>query len=326
MADELDGMATFVAVAEAKGFRAAGERLGVTHSAVSQALRRLEQRLGVPLVRRTTRSVHLTEAGDRLYASVRPALDEVRAAVAAVGELGESPRGTVRLHLTTGAETYFSGPLLAGFLAAHPHVRLDLSISESTVDIVAEGYDAGARLGEVIDKDMIAVPISGDIRLVVVGAPEYFARHSVPRHPRELVEHECLAWHPTPDAPPYRWEFTEAGRYFSVAVPSRVITTDPAMNARLARAGAGVTMVREDRIRDAISVGELVPVLEEFCLPFPGYYLYYPQRRHASPALRALVDYLRQARRPATPRSPRTDERVPAARTKGRGPDGRRSR
>ena len=301
MADELDGMATFVAVAEAKGFRAAGERLGVSHSAVSQALRRLEERLGVALVQRTTRSVRLTDAGERLYASVRPALDDVRAAIAAVGELGEAPRGTLRLHLTTGAETYFDGPLLAGFLTAHPHVRLDLSVSETAVDIVAEGYDAGARLGEVIDRDMIAVPVSGDIRLVVVAAPGYFARHPVPAHPRELVEHECLAWHPTPEAPAYRWEFTEpgpnSGREFSVAVPARVLTTDPAMNVRLARAGAGITMVREDRVRDAISAGELVPVLEEFCTPFPGYYLYYPQRRQASPALRALVDYLREARR-----------------------------
>lgn len=300
MADELDGMATFVAVAEAKGFRAAAERLGVTHSAVSQSLRRLEERLGVALVRRTTRSVHLTEAGERLYASVRPALDEVRSAVAAVGEFGAAPRGTLRLHLTTGAETYFNGPLLAGFLAAHPHVRLDLSVSETAVDIVAEGYDAGARLGEVIDRDMIAVPVSGDIRLVVVAAPGYFARRAVPTHPRELVEHECLAWHPGPEAPAYRWEFTdpENGRDFAVAVPARVLTTDPAMNVRLARAGAGVTMVREDRVRDAIAAGELVPVLEAFCAPFPGYFLYYPQRRHASPALRALVDYLRRTKRP----------------------------
>ncbi|NUO62662.1 MAG: LysR family transcriptional regulator [Gemmatimonadaceae bacterium] len=301
MADELDGMATFVAVAEAKGFRAAADRLRVSHSAVSQALRRLEERVGVALVRRTTRSVHLTEAGERLYASVRPALDEVRAAVAAVGELGESPRGTLRLHLTTGAEAYFNGPLLAGFLATHPHVRLDLAVSETPVDIVADGYDAGARLGEVIDKDMIAVPVSGDIRLVVVAAPSYFERHPVPKHPRELVEHDCLAWHPTPDAPPYRWEFTETGpkggRGFSVAVPGRVITTDPAMNARLARAGAGVTMIREDRVRDDLVSGALVEVLAEFCAPFPGYYLYYPQRRHASPALRALVDCLRRARR-----------------------------
>ena len=305
MVDELDGIATFVAVAEARGFRAAGERLGVSHSAVSQTLRRLEERLGVALVQRTTRSVRLTDAGERLYASARPALDELRTAAAAVGEFGAGPRGTLRLHLTTGAETYFDGPLLAGFLATHPYVRLDLSVSETAVDIVAEGYDAGARLGEVIDKDMIAVPVSGDIRLIVVAAPRYFERHPIPTHPRELVEHECLVWHSTPEAPAYRWEFTEprphggphGRREFSVAVPARVLTTDPALNARLACAGAGVTMIREDRVRDAIAAGALVSVLEEYCTPFPGYYLHYPQRRHASPALRAFIEYSRRGRR-----------------------------
>ncbi len=198
MADELDGIATFVAVAEAKGFRAAGERLGVSHSAVSQTLRRLEERLGVPLVRRTTRSVHLTEAGERLYASVRPALDEVRAAVAAVGELGDQPRGTLRVHTSSAAQTMIGEPFLTGFLAEHPHVQLDLVVSDAPVDIVAEGFDAGIQLGEVIDKDMIAVPVTGDLRLAVVGAPSYFARRGAPKHPRELAEHDCLNWHPTP--------------------------------------------------------------------------------------------------------------------------------
>lgn len=297
MADELDGMATFVAVAESNGFRAAGERLGVSHSAVSQALRRLEERVGVPLVQRTTRSVHLTKAGEQLYASVRPALDEVRAAVASVGELADQPRGTLRVHVTFGAESYVSGRFLAGFLESHPRVHLDLALSEAPVEIVAAGYDAGVRLGEVIDRDMIAVPLSGDIRLVVVGAPAYFERHPAPAHPRDLAAHECIGWHPTPEAPPYRWEFTEGGREFSVAVPARVITTDPAMNIRLALEGVGVTMVREDRVRDYIERGTLVVVLNEFSTPFPGYYLYYPQRRHASPALRALVEYLRRERR-----------------------------
>jgi len=176
-------------------------------------------------------------------------------------------------------------------------VRLDLAVSESPVDIVAAGYDAGVRLGEVIDREMIAVPVSGDIRLLVVGAPAYFARHAPPEHPRDLSKHECLGWHPTPDAPPYRWEFTEDGRDFSVAVPARVITTDPSINIRLALEGVGVTMVREDRVRDEIERGTLVAVLNEFSTPFPGYYLYYPQRRHAPPALVALVEHLRRARR-----------------------------
>ena len=296
MSDDLEGMATFVAVAEAKGFRAAAQRLGVTGSAVSQSIRRLERRLGMAIVQRTTRSVRLTEAGERLYAAVRPALEQVRSAVAAAGELADQPRGTIHLHATTGAQSYFDGSLLADFLSAHPQVRLDLAVSEVSVDIVAGGYDAGVRLGEVIDRDMIAVPISGDIRLVVVAAPAYFARRPKPTHPRDLAEHECIAWHATFDAPIYRWEFTENGRHFSVAVPARVVTTDPAINVRLALAGVGITMVREDRVRDAIAKGELVPVLDKFCTPFPGYYLYYPQRRQASPALRAFVDYLRRHR------------------------------
>jgi len=297
MREALDGLDIFVAVAEAHGFRAAGDRLGITGSAVSQALRRLEERVGVALVQRTTRSVRLTEAGERLYAAARPALDDLRAAVTAVGELGAEPHGTIRLHVARAAEAFLSSELLAGFLAAQPHVALDVYISDEPLDIVAEGYDAGIRLGEVIDRDMIAVPISGELRLVVVGSPSYFARHPEPKHPRDLVKHECINWHPTADAAPYRWEFTEKGRDFSVDVRARVLTNDPALNVRLAVAGAGLTLADQRRSREAIAAGELVPVLEEFSTPFPGFYLYYPQRRQASPALRAFVDYLRAARR-----------------------------
>src|SRR5918911_4753286 len=205
MPEDLNAMSVFAAVAEAKGFRSAGERLGVSASAVSQTLRKLEERLGVVLVQRTTRSVHLTEAGERLYASVRPALEEVRAAVAAVGELSREPRGTLRLLVSTGAEHFLRDQLLAGFLAAHPHVRLDLAVSNAVTDIVANGYDAGVQLGEVIDRDMIAVPVSGDLRLAVVGAPSYFAKHPKPKHPRDLADHDVVNWHATAEAPPYRW-------------------------------------------------------------------------------------------------------------------------
>jgi DNA-binding transcriptional LysR family regulator len=300
MTEDLNGMAVFVAVAEAKGFTAAGERLGVSASAVSQALRRLEERVGVTLVQRTTRSVRLTEAGERLYSSVHPALGEIRAAVTALSEMADEPRGTVRLLVSTGADAVLGGPFLAGFLAEHPHVDLDVAVSDAPLDIVAAGYDAGIQLGEVIDRDMIAVPVTGDVRLVAVGAPSYFARRPRPTHPRDLVEHDCINWHPTPEAPPYRWEFTEDGRDFSVAVRARVLTTDAAVLARLARAGAGVTMLLEVNARDDIARGDLVLVLDEFSTPFPGFYLYYPQRRHASPALRALVDYLRRSRRNPT--------------------------
>jgi DNA-binding transcriptional LysR family regulator len=292
MMEDLDGLTMFVAVADARGFRAAGARLGVSGSAVSQAIRRLEERLGFSLVRRTTRSVHLTEAGQKLYDEARPALEQLRAAIAGVSELGNEPRGTLRLHMAGASEAFLSGPLLAGYLTANPHVRLDLYVSDEPLEIVAEGFDAGIRLGEVIDQDMIATGISGDIRLVVVGAPAYFARHPRPVHPRDLLHHECINWHPTADAPPYRWEFTEDGRDFSVEVPARVLTNHPTMNLRLARAGAGLTLADERRIRDESTPGELVTVLEEFSTPFPGFYLYYPQRRQASRVLVAFIDYL----------------------------------
>ena len=305
MTNDLDGIAVFVAVAEAKGFRAAGERLGVSGSAVSQSLRRLEERLGLTLVQRSTRSVRLTEAGQRLYAAARPALDDLKAAVAAASELGDTPRGTLRLDVAAAAQSFLRGPLLAGFLEDNAHIQIDLFVSDEPVDIVAAGYDAGIRLGEVIDRDMIAVPVSGDIRLVVVGAPAYFAVHPAPTHPRDLVEHRCINWHATEGSPAYRWEFTENGREFSVDVRARVLTNDPALNVRLATAGAGLTLADESRSREAIASGALVSVLEEFCTPFPGFYLYYPQRRHASPALRALVDAMRAARRDPGTKRPR---------------------
>lgn len=299
-------MAVFAAVVEARGFRAAGERLGVSASAVSQALRKLEKQLGVTLMQRTTRSVHLTEAGERLYASVRPALEEVRSAVAAVGELADVPRGTLRLLVGPAADHVVAGPLLAAFLKEHRHIKLDIVVNDAALDIVESGFDAGIQIGERIDRDMVAVPVTGDIRMAVVGAPSYFSRRSKPRHPRDLVEHDCLNWHATAQMVPYRWEFTEGGREITVAVQSLVLSTDSAIRIHLARAGLGLTIVYEDEVREEVARGELVPVLEEFCQPFPGYYLYYPHRRHASPALRALIDHVRTRRRPARGTKPAT--------------------
>jgi DNA-binding transcriptional LysR family regulator len=310
VSDPLDGMAVFMAVAEARNFRLAGERLGVSASAVSQSLRKLEERVGVPLVHRTTRSVSLSEAGERLYATLRPALQEVEAALAAVGELGSEPRGTLRLLVGTAADPVLTGPVLSDFLVAHPHVRLDLDVSDAVGDIVADGYDAGIQPGEVIHRDMIAVPVTGDIRMTVVGSPAYFAKHPKPRHPRDLAEHECLNWHPAPAAPPYRWEFTDQGRSIVVPVSARVLTTHSAVNIRLACAGLGLAIVYEDQVRQEVREGQLISVLEKFCEPFPGYYLFYPHRRHASPALRAFIEFLQAnrsryaKRRPAGAGSP----------------------
>jgi DNA-binding transcriptional LysR family regulator len=293
----LDGVPEFVAVVEAKGFRAAGRQLGVSGTALSKALRRLEQRMGVPLLLRTTRSVRLTEAGERFYAAARQALDGLQAAADSASELAERPRGTVRLNINSGAEAFLRGPALEGFLRAYPEVRLDVIVDEDVGDIVAAGYDAAVRLGEVIDLDMIAVPASGPQRLVVVGSPAYFRAHPKPEHPRDLAGHSCINWRPGAGAAPYRWEFTEpGGGDFSVAIQSRVIANDFSLMMRLATAGLGLTVAMADAVQPYLERGEVVAVLEDFCPPFSGYYLYYPQRRQASPALRALIDYLLQRR------------------------------
>jgi DNA-binding transcriptional LysR family regulator len=297
MADEFSGLACFLAVADSGGFRAAAVQLGLSHSAISQSVAKLEERLGVALVRRTTRSVHLTTAGERLYRSARVAQDEMRAGLAAVSELGEHPRGTLRVHSSSSALAMVGERLLSGFLSANPLVQLELVVSDAPVDIVAAGFDAGVQLGEVIDKDMIAVPVTGPLRMAVVGAPSYFARRGVPAHPRDLMEHECLNWHASPEAPPYRWEFTEDGREFTVAVPSRVLSTTSWINRSMAIDGLGITMAFEPYVQEALSRGELVRVLETFCEPFPGYFLYYTQRRHATRALQALIDHVRRLRR-----------------------------
>lgn len=265
MTETLEGIPVFVAVAEEGGFRAAGSRLGVTGSAVSHALKRLEERLGVTLLQRTTRSVRLTEAGERFYTAVRPLLEDLREAVAEVRELSEEPRGLLRLHVSTAAESFLAEPVLADYLAAHPHVRLDLAVSGAIPDIVAGGYDAGIELGEVIDRDMIAVPVTGKMRLAVVGSPSYFARRPVPTHPRDLTEHVCINWHATPDAPPYRWEFTEDGRDFSVAVETRVLCNDGGVNLHFARAGLGLAMVMPSRWRKTSRAGSSCPCSRSSC-------------------------------------------------------------
>jgi DNA-binding transcriptional LysR family regulator len=297
MVDVTAGVPEFVAVVEAGGFRAAGRQLGVSGTALSKALRQLEQRLGVTLLLRTTRSVRLTEAGETFYAASRQALDALQSAAEAVGELADEPRGTLRLNIASGADGFLRGPALPAFLRAYPEIQLDIIVSEDVGDIVAAGYDAGIRLGEVIEQDMFTVPASGPQRMVVVGSPAYFARHPPPEHPRDLAGHACISWRPAPGAPAYRWEFTEpGGEDFSVALPSRVVANDFTLMMRLVTAGLGLTIGMADGVQPYLDRGEVVAVLEEYCPPFPGYYLYYPQRRQASPALRALIDYLLQLR------------------------------
>ncbi|MDO9499811.1 LysR family transcriptional regulator [Falsiroseomonas sp.] len=293
---DLNAVAVFVAVAEARSFRAAADRLGVTRSAVSQSLRKLENELGVALLRRTTRSVSLTEAGARFHATVAPALGDIAMAAAETGAAQGRPSGLLRLAVSSIAESFLSGPLLAAFREAYPDVRLDILVTDAAFDIVAEGFDAGVRLGEVIAQDMIAVPVSAGQRQVVVAAPAYLARFGAPAHPRDLPAHRCIGWRPAPGVAPYRWEFAEDGRDFDVAVNPAVTTNDMWLMIRLATAGGGLTFGMEESFRPWIRRGELVVVLQDYCPDFPGFYLYFPSRQHLPPKLRALLDHIRDWR------------------------------
>ncbi|WP_105384962.1 LysR family transcriptional regulator [Neorhizobium alkalisoli] len=294
MEPDLNALAVFALVAEEKSFRAAADRMGVTRSAVSQTIRRLEETLGIALVQRTTRSVSLTEAGEGLFGEVAPALADMRAAIEAAGDLRGRPRGQLRLAVSSIAERFLSGPFLATFAEANPEVQVDITVTDEEFDIVAEGYDAGVRLGEVIEQDMIAVPVAGDERQLAVCAPGYLHRFGAPSHPSDLAAHRCIGWRPKPKVPPYRWEFVEKGKEFSVAVAPEITTNDMALMTKLAVAGAGITFGMEESFRPWIERGELVPVLEDYCPRFAGFYLYYPSRRNLAPKLRALIDHLRR--------------------------------
>jgi len=294
MMHDLNALAVFARVAEEKSFRAAADRIGVTRSAVSQTIRKLEETLGIALVARTTRSVALTEAGERLYSQIAPSLADMNGALEAAANLRGKPRGQLNLAVSSIAERFLSGPVLARFAQNNPEVKLHVTVTDEEFDIVAEGYDAGVRLGEVIAQDMIAIPVSGDLRQLAVASPDYLADSGIPDHPRDLANHRCIGWRAGLHVAPYRWEFAENGKEFSVAVADTITTTDMALMVKLAIAGAGITFGMEDTFREPLARGDLVPVLEAYCPSFAGFYLYYPSRRNMAPKLRALVDHLKR--------------------------------
>jgi len=295
MGPDLNLLRMFLAVAEASSFRAAADALGVTRSAVSQGIRRLEDGLGVALVQRSTRSVRLTEAGARLHRQVAMPLRAVGAALEDVVDDGP-PRGLLRVTATSIAERFLSGPLVAAFAEAYPGITLDVTVSDDESDIVAAGFDAGVRLGEVIEQDMVAVPLTGPQRQVAVAAPAYLEKHGAPAHPRDLVHHRCIGWRPAPGVAPYRWEFAEDGRDFDVAVNPQVTSNDMLLMLRTALAGGGITFGIEETFRPWLDSGRLVSLLADYLPPFQGFYLYYPSRHNQPPKLRALIEHVRAFR------------------------------
>jgi DNA-binding transcriptional LysR family regulator len=290
--DELGVLASFVAVAEERSFTRAAKRLGVSPSALSHAIRRLEERLGVRLLARTTRSVAPTEAGQLLFARVRPAFGDIHQALDQVSGLRDRPAGRVRLLLPRSAAIIALVPKLARFARQCPEVVLDVTTDNSRVDLVAAGFDAGIEIGEFIQKDMVATRVSEDLRAAVVGSPKYFASHPAPEHPRELLNHACINFRQGSRGL-YRWEFEKGRRSLSVSVNGPLIVDDAEIHVRAALDGIGVVWTLEHYAAPFISTGTLVRVLEDWCPPFPGYFLYYPSRRQQTPALLALIETLR---------------------------------
>ncbi|MGQ9367747.1 LysR family transcriptional regulator [Azospirillum sp. ST 5-10] len=283
----------FIAVAEQGSFSRAAEQLGLSPSSLSQIIRGLEERLGVRLLRRTTRSVGLTDAGERLLLRIRPALAELDAALADVGHFRDRPAGVVRVRCLRLAFRHHVAPILPAFHEAYPAVTLDILVDDAVVDLVATGFDVGFTLGEVIEKDMIGVRLGDDLRQIAVASPAYVAAHGRPRTPKDLQAHNCLRWRWPGRTTPYAWEFFRDGSWLEVAVDGPLIFSEQRMAIDAAVAGLGIAFWVEQEVRPLIEAGALVPLLEDWSSPFPGLFLCYPRQRQMAPALRAFIDVVK---------------------------------
>jgi DNA-binding transcriptional LysR family regulator len=293
---DLNDLLAFVAVARERSFTKAAALLGVSQSALSHTIRGLEERLGLRLLNRTTRSVSPTQAGDRLLLAVGPRFAEIEAEVAALSELRDKPAGTVRITAGEHAANATLWPTLAKILPAYPDIKVEITVDYGLTDIVAERYDAGVRLGEQIAKDMIAVRIGPDLRMAVVGSRSYFERRKRPQTPRDLTAHDCINLRLPTYGGLYTWEFEKDGRAVNVHVEGQLVFNNIALRLNAALAGLGLAYLPEDQVQADIAAGRLVRVLADWCPPFPGYHLYYPSRRQSSPAFALLVDALRVRR------------------------------
>jgi DNA-binding transcriptional LysR family regulator len=283
----------FLAVANERSFTRAAAKLGVSQSALSHTIRGLEERLGIRLLTRTTRSVAPTEAGERLLHHLGPRFDEIDAELSALSALREKPAGTIRITVGEHAAETILWPKLAKLLPSYSDVKVELIVDYGFTDIVAERYDAGVRIGEQVAKDMIAVRIGRDLRMAVVGTPGYFNARPRPRKPQELTEHSCINMRLPTRGAIYAWEFEKRGRALKVRVDGQLVFNNIALRMKAVLAGLGLAYLPEDQIAKPISEGRLVRVLEDWCPPFTGYHLYYPSRRQPTPAFTLLVEALR---------------------------------
>ncbi|MGS0891594.1 LysR family transcriptional regulator [Burkholderia stagnalis] len=289
---DLFSLNVFLAAARHRSFRRAAIEFDVTPSAVSHSIKGLEQRLGVRLFNRTTRSVALTDAGERLADKLRPALSSVAEAMQAVAGMRDTPGGHVRINASEGAIRMVLKPVLARFLRDHPHVHLDIVNDGRLSDIVDGGFDAGIRLAEAVPQDMVAVPVSGAVRFAAVASPAYFAARGRPKVPQDLYRHDCIRFRFDSSAI-YRWEFERRGVVETITVDGSLTLTDQPLMVDAAIDGIGIAFVPDHLVHDALDDGRLERVLSDWCPVMPGLCLYYPGHRHVSSGLRALIDTLR---------------------------------
>jgi len=294
--DQLDGLLAFVYVAEKRSFTAAAARLGVSPSAVSQTVRQLEQKLGLRLLNRTTRSVGLTEAGTRFLERVGPAVGHLLAAVDDLSDLRDRPSGLLRLNLSRIACAMLLEPVLSDFLRAYPEIRLDVALDDGFVDIVKDGFDAGIRLGGTVERDMVAIRLGPEhIGLALVGSPDYLARRGRPEHPRDLAAHDCVRHRFVTSGVIWRWEFEHFdGETVQVAVDGPLIANDSSLTVRAALDGIGLAYTLDAYVAPHVASGRLVRLLPDWSPRFPGFQLYHPGRIGMPPKLRAFVDFIRE--------------------------------
>ncbi|AQS86665.1 LysR family transcriptional regulator [Neoasaia chiangmaiensis NBRC 101099] len=291
--EELVDLNAFMAVAEEQSFTRAAAKLGTSQSTLSHTIRRLESRLNVRLLTRTTRRVSPTEAGERLLSTLVPALDTIAGEIASISELSDRPTGTVRITTSEHAATTVLWPALRKLLPEYPDLHVELTIDSSLTDIVAERFDAGVRLEETIARDMIAVPIGAPLRMAVVGAPSYFEAHSIPRTPQDLSQHICINLRLPTAGGVYAWELEKGRRTLRVRVDGQLTFNTTLMIRQAALDGFGLACLMEDQITPYLEDRRLIRVLDDWCPPFPGYHLYYPSRRQSSAAFRLVVEALR---------------------------------
>ncbi len=294
----LADLAAFSVVAKELSFTRAASKLGMTQSSLSHAVRRLEGRLGLRLLTRTTRSVAPTEAGERLLRALSPAFEHIDAEINSLAALQEKPAGLIRITAAEHAAQTVLMPALERLLPRYPDIHVEVMLDYGLTDVVAERFDAGIRLGEQVAKDMVAVRIGPDFRMAVVAAPSYFSTHRPPRTPQDLQHHQCINLRLPTRGGLYAWEFEKGSRELRVRVEGQLTFNTLWMRMRAVRAGLGIAFVPEDIAREDVAAGRLVRVLTDWCAPFPGYHLYFPQRRQVSPAFTLLVDALRHGSKP----------------------------